>query len=40
MCAVDSEAIGNYHQLRLSQLQRMQQVTESTNGKAAVIMQK
>ena len=40
VCAVDSEAIGNYHQLRLSQHQRMCLVAEGTNGEAAVIMQK
>jgi len=40
VCAVDSEAISNYHQLRLSQQQRMHVVTEGTNGEAAVIIQK
>jgi len=40
VCAVDSEAIGNYHQLRLTQQQRTHLLTEGTNGEAAVIMQK
>jgi hypothetical protein len=39
MCAVDSEVNDNYHQLRLSQQQRVNVVTEGTNGEAAVIMQ-